>query len=329
MKMLFIKQDATKRFKYKFSQETLKKLRRVKLDYLKLFKYTMIISGSSLLIFLIQRQIPYFNHYNIYCIDTEHNKKLMNSLLPIDYKTTPYLPSCLLQMVYNELKSKPEIKFKREYVKAHDGGIFSFDWVVNDMNKDINSDTTNESNQFNLPSTIDESDDNPNKIKFNTNSHNSPDKLLVILHGLTGGSESTYIREIIEEFKQDSSFKIVAVNYRGISESPLLAPFIYHAGYTEDLHTAMKHLKNNYPSMRCYAIGTSMGANIFTKFLGTNHDFDDYIKGFISVSNPFNCVEVEKKNRGGVLDMFIIRRQVRYVEKHKEMLKQKIGIFFY
>lgn len=318
MKMLILSQDTANRFRRKLSHDTLDKIRKVKLDYLKLFKYTMIISGTSLLVFLIQRQIPYFNPYNIYYVNNDLNKYIKDSLLPIDYKATPYLPSCLTQMIYNELKSKPEIKYKREYIKTHDGGVFSFDWVVNDEMKE----ETNPTSALKTSEESSENYDRPNKIHMNSS---PPDKLLVILHGLTGGSESTYIREIIEEFKGYPGYKIVAINYRGIAESPLLTPFIYHAGYTEDLHTAMKHLKNNYPNLRCYAIGTSMGANIFTKFLGVNHEFDDYIKGFISISNPFNCYEVEKRNRGGVLDMFIIRRQVRYIERHKEMLKQKIG----
>jgi predicted alpha/beta-fold hydrolase len=295
MKMLFLKQDTTNRLKKHFSPETLRKIRQVKLDYLRLFKYTMVISGTSLLIFLIHRQIPYFNHYYLYFVENEKNKKIIDSILPIDYRVTPYLPSCLMQMIFNEVKSKPDIQYKREYIKTHDDGVLSLDWV--------------------------KSDERIQKIK-------NPDKLLVVLHGLTGGSETSYIREIIEEFKNYPGFEIVAINYRGIAESPLLTPLIYHAGYTEDLYTAMKYIKKKNPNLRCYAIGTSMGANIFTKLLSNHHEFDDYIKGFISVSNPLNCLEVEKRTRGGVLDMFIIRRQVRYIEKHKEILKEKIGKIF-
>lgn len=292
MKMLIFKKDTTNRIRKHFSPETLKKIKQVKLDYFRLFKYSIIISGTSLLIFLIHRQIPYFNYYNLYFVENERNKRIIESILPIDYKVTPYLPSSLMQMIFNEVKSKPEIEYKREYIKTHDDGIISLDWVKNE--------------------------EHSQNIK-------TPDKLLVVLHGLTGGSETSYIREIIEEFKNYSGFDIVAINYRGISESPLITPFIYHAGYTDDLYTAMLYIKKTKPNLRCYAIGTSMGANIFTKLLSNHHEFDDYIKGFISVSNPLNCLEVEKRTRGGVLDMFIIRRQVKYIEKHKEVLKDKIG----
>jgi hypothetical protein len=64
-----------------------------------------------------------------------------------------------------------------------------------------------------------------------------------------------------------------------------------------------------------------MGANIFTNLLGNVHEFDDYIECFIAVSNPLNCIEVEKRNRNGILDRFIIRRQIKYIEFHKNILK--------
>ena len=75
----------------------------------------------------------------------------------------------------------------------------------------------------------------------------------------------------------------------------------------------MKFICEKYPNLRCYTLGTSMGANIFTKLLGNVHEFGDYIKGFIAVSNPLNCIEFEKPNRNGILDMFIIRRQIKYI----------------
>jgi predicted alpha/beta-fold hydrolase len=273
-----------------FKPETWKKMQQVERDYFKLFKGVITISTASLIIFLVQRQIPYFNTYDLEFVDNEINKFITNKIKPIDYRPTFYLPSCLSQMIFNEIKSHPNIEYKREFIPTHDNGMISLDWVVT-----------------------------------NNQSETQPDKLLVILHGLTGGSESSYIKETAEIFSNQKDFKVVVVNYRGISNTALLTPTFYHAGYTEDMHTAMRFIKLNYPDMKCYTLGTSMGGNILTKLLASTDEFNDYVKGFVSVSNPLNCYEVEKRNRGKVLDFFLIQRQLGYVQKHHDILKDTIG----
>jgi len=218
------------------------------------------------------------------------NNYLVKSILPIDYKPTIYMLTCLSQMIYNENQQKKQINYKRQYVATHDLGVISLDWVVT---KSTQSDPLKYENL------------------------EKDDKLLVIMHGLTGGSESNYIRDIIAKLSEVEKLKIVVVNYRGISDSPLLTPFTYHIGYYNDLLTAMEFIRERYPDLRCYALGTSMGANLFCKLLANHHEYDNYIKGFINISNPFNAFEVEKRNRNGVLDYFLAKRKVSYLEEHK------------
>lgn len=287
------------KIKSNFKPDTLKKIRQVELDYIWLFKGTIKLSFLSLFLFLAHKQIPYFNTFTMEYVNTDKNRKLIDALLPIDYHPCLFMPNCLSQMIYNEIKSSPNVIYKREYIKTHDDALISLDWVDDGI-------ISNEKN-----------------IRDDFKKYS---KILVILHGLTGGSESSYIREIVDEYKKLNSFKIVVVNYRGINETPLVTPAIYHAGYTEDINTAMKHIKRMYPNLRCYALGTSMGANIFTKLFANTDEFNEYVKGFISISNPFNCYEVEKRNRGTILDFFLIQRQIKYVEKHQSVLKQIVDI---
>lgn len=273
--------------------------------YFRFLKIVVKTSFLSLLVFLGYRQIPFKSNFQFICSENKFNDYLINSILPMDYVPTFYMPNCLSQMIYNETKSIPEVKYDRQYIALDDEGVISLDWVIN-------------TNKNNPQSTASESNICHNK---GSDSFDKDDKLLVILHGLTGGSEATYIREIILKFQKIKHLKIVVVNYRGISGSPLLTPLIYHAGFYQDLYEAMKFIKEKHPNLRCYALGTSMGANIFAKLLGNIHEFDDYIKGFIAISNPFNCLEVEKRNRSGILERFIIKRQIRYLENHKYILK--------
>lgn len=280
--------------------------------YFKVLKNFIKGSFLSLLLILGYRQIPFESNYEIVHGENPLNTFIKTHLLPLDYIPTFYMPTCLAQMIYNETKTIPEVKYERLYISTYDEGVISLDFVVKSSANENSANTIN--TNFHQQE--------PPFGKFQEQSiGDEDDKILVILHGLTGGSEATYIREIIMKFRNIEKLKIVVVNYRGISGSPLLTPLIYHAGFYDDLYEAMKFIREKYPNLRCYTLGTSMGANIFTKLIGNCHEFDDYIKGFIAISNPFNCTEVERRNRNGILDRFIIRRQIRYIQMHKSALK--------
>jgi predicted alpha/beta-fold hydrolase len=230
-------------------------------------------------------QLPFKNKHMIIYQENERNNYIVNQLAPLDdYRPTFYLPNCLLQMAYNELKTKININFKREFLKTEDGGMISLDWAV----RPIDTEET---------------------------------RLIVILHGLTGGSESSYIRDIVQGLLEYENNKIVVVQYRGINDSPLLTPKSFHAGDTTDIHFALNYLRKEYGHLACYTIGTSMGANIMVKLFSHDHSFDDYIKGFVSISNPFDILTLEQRNRGNIVDYFLRRRQQSYIKRHYEVLK--------
>jgi predicted alpha/beta-fold hydrolase len=278
--------DKIIKFKNPSVKVSLKQFKKVRKS-LKLMIYFGLLSYIS-----YRQFFPYDKYKFIYSQENMLNNHVVNKLSPISYRETIYLTGCFLQMIYNEIKSSPNIPYTREFLKLNDGGCIALDWYQKDYNK-------------------------------------TPDKVLVILHGLTGGSESTYCREIVDEFSHLEDMRIVVVNYRGIAESPLLTPRIYHVGFTEDLHSAMVYIRKLHPDVKCYALGTSMGANIFSKFLSKHYEFNDYIKGFISISNPLNCLEVEKRNRGFIIDYFILRRQINYIKKHHRSLEPIIGNISY
>lgn len=260
----------------------------------KIFIATIIspIIGSTLC--LIYLQMPFKNRHMIIYQKNDKNNYIVNQLAPLDdYRPTFYLPNCLLQMAYNEIKPKIKINFKREFLKTEDGGMISLDWAVRPIDTEEN-------------------------------------RLIVILHGLTGGSESSYIREIVQGLLENDNNKIVVVQYRGINDSPLLTPKSFHAGDTEDIHFALNYLRKEYGHLPCYTIGTSMGANIMVKLFAHDHSFDDYIKGFVSISNPFDILTLEQRNRGNIVDYFLRARQQSYIKRHYEVLKtlgRKIKIF--
>jgi predicted alpha/beta-fold hydrolase len=212
---------------------------------------------------------------------TSKNEDIIKKLGNLDFVPTFFLPGFILQLLCNELKTKPIIKYKREYLISEDGGLISLDWVIQDT-------------------------DNYNK-------------LLVILHGLTGGSNTCYIRETVEGFL-NQGYRIVVIQYRGVNDTPLFTPIIFHGGFTSDLLFSMQHIKKSYKDLPCYCIGISMGANIFTKLLVTHHNEMGYIKGFASISNPYDYNEVEKRNTDTWMEYLMVWLKQRFLLQHKTLL---------
>lgn len=271
-----------------------------KLSAGKLFRFCFKALMIYFSLKVVVTQISFLSrHKIIYNKNNPLNEILIKSILPIDYKPTLYLPSCLMQMIYNEKQAKKPVEYQRQYVATHDLGVISLDWVVTENTKG-----------------------NP----LNYENLENDEKALIILHGLTGGSEANYIRDIIVEFSKIEKLKIVVVNYRGVSDSPLLTPYAYHFGDYTDLKTALEYIRERYPHLRTYALGTSMGANIFSNLLANCSEFNSYIKGFISVSNPFNAYEIEKRNRHGLLNYFLLKNKKEYLLKHKEAFEQIFDI---
>jgi predicted alpha/beta-fold hydrolase len=95
----------------------------------------------------------------------------------------------------------------------------------------------------------------------------SDQPLIILLHGLTGSSQSAYITGLqIALFQQ--GFRSIALNFRGCSgESNHLAK-CYHSGDTEDIHFLYQTLRQLEPNTPLAVVGFSLGGNVLLKWLG-------------------------------------------------------------
>ena len=241
------------------------------------------IIAFSFLTFFIYCLIKWalYTRSKVYYKRTPENEKLIDNLGNLDFIPTFFLPNSIMQLICNELKKRPEIKYKREYLINEDGGLISLDWVIK-----------------------------PND-KF--------DKILVILHGLTGGSNTCYIKETVEGFL-NTDYKIVIIQYRGINDTPLFTPMIFHGGFTSDLLFSMRYIMGKYADIPLYCIGVSMGANIFTKLLVTHKKDLPNVKAFVSLSNPYCYAEVEKRNTGTYMEIIMVMLKQKFLSQHKTLL---------
>lgn len=240
----------------------------------------------TMLIYLIIKRIQIYRkkaHKRLVFKPTAENKTIVNALEPLDYIPAFFLPTFLSQGLYDELIPSKFVKFKREYiVNPSDNGLISLDWAV------------------------------PKERVTKSN------KLLILIHGLSGGSESVYIRDIAYSFV--STYSVVVIHARGINDTPLHVPILYHAGFTTDIKFALNYIKNSFSFEYVFMIGISMGANLSYKFLANDRSFDNYITGYMNLSNFFNQLAAVIKNYKSLVDFVLLKGKKGYLTSHKDMI---------
>ncbi|KAE8699848.1 hypothetical protein F3Y22_tig00110569pilonHSYRG00072 [Hibiscus syriacus] len=111
----------------------------------------------------------------------------------------PYQPFPLVgwnryvETIFASFRNVPDVRLRRECLRVEDGGTVALDWVSGD--------------QYSLP----------------------PDApILIVLPGLTGGSQDSYPRHMITKARS-KGWRAVVFNSRGCGESPVTTPQESHA----------------------------------------------------------------------------------------------------
>lgn len=152
-------------------------------------------------------------------------------------------------------RRRPHILYDRELVHMPDGGVVALD-----------------------------TEDLPPSQQLPANA-----PVLILLPGLTGGSEDSYVQHAVVHARE-AGIRAVVFNSRGTSASPVTTPQFYSASYTGDLRCVVAHVASQLPpGVPLYAAGWSLGANILTKYLGEEQEATP-IKGAVTMCNPFNLV---------------------------------------
>jgi len=91
--------------------------------------------------------------------------------------------------------------------------------------------------------------------------------LVILLHGLTGSSESGYINGL-QYTLLEQGFRSVVLNFRGCSGQSNNLARCYHSGDTEDIDFLYQTLRLREPDTAMACIGFSLGGNVLLKWLG-------------------------------------------------------------
>ncbi|KAL0036722.1 hypothetical protein WJX79_007437 [Trebouxia sp. C0005] len=90
--------------------------------------------------------------------------------------------------------------------------------------------------------------------------------IVLILHGLTGGSGEGYCKWMCFCIAA-KGWRSVVLNYRGCAGLELTSPTLYCASFTDDVHLAVEEIHHQFPNARLFAAGYSLGSLILCKYL--------------------------------------------------------------
>lgn len=91
--------------------------------------------------------------------------------------------------------------------------------------------------------------------------------MLVVLHGLSGGSYEIYLKHVLAPLiaaEGDRQWEACVINSRGCAMHKITSSILYNARATWDCRQTVKWLRKTFPNRPLFGAGFSLGANILT-----------------------------------------------------------------
>jgi predicted alpha/beta-fold hydrolase len=149
--------------------------------------------------------------------------------------------------------------------------------------------------------------------------------LVILLHGLTGSSQSSYIKGL-QAVLLRHGFRSVALNFRGCSGEYNRLARCYHSGETDDVHFLYQTLRQCEPNTPMAAIGFSLGGSVLLNWLGK---YGEQISLFaaVGISVPLVLSVCATKLDHGFSQIYrgVLLRELRHFILAKQRHLLKIG----
>jgi predicted alpha/beta-fold hydrolase len=143
------------------------------------------------------------------------------------YVAPAWLPGPHLQTIYPALLPRPVLPYRRQRWETPDGDFIDLDWIDGVAGA----------------------------------------PLVVLFHGLEGGSRSHYSLSFMGAVRERGWHGVV-LHFRGCSGEPNRLPRAYHSGDTYEADWTLSRLKAAFPDVPVYVLGVSLGGNLLLKWLG-------------------------------------------------------------
>ena len=204
-----------------------------------------------------QARTTFHSHADPVGLPPKHSATKSESLLSLCKEVTPpcYLNPILfnghLQTFWTAVKSfDVPVYYKRHVFSAEDpafAGTFAVDFTVPKYKGD---------DETLPPRTTCFSEK-----EFERIGSDDETPMLVMLHGLSGGSHEIYLRHVLKPMA-DAGWEVCVVNSRGCAKSKITSGILYNARATWDVRQTVRWLRKTFPNRPLFGIGFSLGANI-------------------------------------------------------------------
>ncbi|KAL5594756.1 hypothetical protein BROUX41_001670 [Berkeleyomyces rouxiae] len=174
-------------------------------------------------------------------------------------------------------RDAPPLYYKRRIFESEEvniPGTFTVDWAVSP-------------NQEPKDATLPPRTTYWTEDEFAALSGDDTKPMLIVMHGLSGGSHEAYLRHTIAPLVDSGKWEVVVINSRGCAWSKITSGIFYNARATWDVRQLIKWTGKNYPNRPLFGIGFSLGANILANYMGEEGE-NCVLKTAVLCSNPFN-----------------------------------------
>ncbi|AET40920.1 uncharacterized protein Ecym_7067 [Eremothecium cymbalariae DBVPG len=223
------------------------------------------------------------------------------------FNLKPYLFTGILQTFYlgaADFSNKFTEFYGREIVHYSDGGVSAADWAMNEWKKSYALENTGQFNKQRFeedaakthpdnwprlhPRTRYLSEEELNEV------HNDTRPLIVIQHGLAGGSHEPVIRCLVKDLMELGRFNVVVLAARGCARTKVTVKKLFDMVSTDDLREFIRREHERIPGRKIYGVGFSFGATLIANYLG-EEGTDCPLSGVVCLSNPWNMAASSQK----------------------------------
>eukprot|EP00172_Hildenbrandia_rubra_P001515 Plantae.Rhodophyta-Hildenbrandia_rubra.ctg20798.p1 GENE.Plantae.Rhodophyta-Hildenbrandia_rubra.ctg20798~~Plantae.Rhodophyta-Hildenbrandia_rubra.ctg20798.p1 ORF type:complete len:425 (+),score=57.99 Plantae.Rhodophyta-Hildenbrandia_rubra.ctg20798:445-1719(+) len=169
-----------------------------------------------------------------------------------------------------------------------------------------------------------ESDDGVEMLRVDVagNLGKDQEKVALLFHGLESDSKANFSRGIVAGLVAEG-WTVACLNNRCCGTDAKVAVKTYHAGFIEDVRTAVRWAQSHWgDAVRLYLVGFSLGANMLLNFLGieARNVLEWSVAGAVAISVPWDPTACQT-----VLDSPPINRTVyssRFVKSIQDKVQQ-------
>jgi hypothetical protein len=113
--------------------------------------------------------------------------------------------------------------------------------------------------------------------------------LVVLFHGLEGGSGSHYAGALARELVR-RGWRGAVAHFRGCSGEPNRLPRAYHSGDADEIRWILQRIQTESRDAPLFAAGVSLGGNALLKWLGEDSEAERVLTAAAAVSAPVDLM---------------------------------------